>query len=88
MFNSCTYIGGGRFYFRTGQRFKKRTIKHHRLIFIAQGSGSFSFPDISMPVKAGDFYLLAPGPREAHYNKVKAVSYEYIEFDSVIGVRH
>ena len=81
MYNSYAYIGGGRFSLNTGQDLRQRTIQHYRLLYLERGCGIFYFPEVSVPVEAGNIYMFAPGRREAHYDKTQPVVYEYIEFD-------
>lgn len=81
MYSSYSYIGGGRFSLNSGQDLRRRSVRHYRLLYLEQGKGVFYFQKDSVSVQAGNTYLLAPGPREAHYDKLQPVVYEYIEFD-------
>ncbi len=80
MFDSCTYIGGGRIHFHTAQFMKKRVILYHRILHMASGCGEFVFDKIRFSIKPGNLYILAPGTRSARYFGDSPVAYEYIEF--------
>jgi AraC-like DNA-binding protein len=82
MFDSCTYIGGGRIRFRASHHFKSRLIPHHRILFMESGQGIFTFGSMRVSITHGNIYLLAPGTREARYLGDKPVAYDYVEFDS------
>lgn len=82
MFDSCTYIGGGRIHFHSNQTLRNRAITHHRILFMKSGQGTFIFDKICVSITHGHVYLLAPGTREAYYSDNAPVAYEYLEFDS------
>lgn len=81
MFDSCTYIGGGRIHFHTDQFMKKRSVLHHRILIMESGHGEFVFDKLRVSITKGNIYVLAPGTRSARYFGDTPVAYEYIEFD-------